>query len=246
MQDTSISIIYEPFDSLLSSSATSLSPQDQQFANDLMQKLNALTAEQDKIEARVSKLQNVSTKWSDEEHQLFLRALRTLPFSDAAGISNVVKTKNAKQVATHVSKYLQKLEKAYAAEYKLEQLHELFVQAMLYLKNSDVTIISSTVNLLKKFNTAHVIDDPENICEHKKCIFSQFINEMPQASQITFKFIPVVLAAENLQIAVSFLAQKFNLLPEQITTAVVAVFMGKKGFRLDSGSHGLELHQEVK
>ncbi|CAL5996381.1 Myb-like_protein [Hexamita inflata] len=238
--DTSISVTYEPFDSLLSSSQ-----QDQQLASDLIAKLNQLNQVQNDIDARLQKLQN--TKWSAAENNQFLKALQTVQFSDTAGIQKIVQTKSFKQVGVYLQKYVLKLEKAYNQEMSDEQVTELVPAVVKYLTQADAQCVLATVKLLKKYTLSHRTDDPEQICETKKCIFTSYIeSEIKQAEEITKKFVPVVLAAENVNVAAIWLGQKYNLLPEQIMTATLAIYLNKQGFRLDSGQHGLELIQTDK
>ncbi|CAL6090738.1 Myb-like_protein [Hexamita inflata] len=241
MQDNSISVTYEPFDSLLSNTTS----QDQQLARDLIIKLNELSSVQDEIDSRLQKLQN--TKWSAAENESFLKALQIVPFSDTEGIQKIVKTKSVKQVASYLSKFIQKLEKAFNQDISDEKTAALVPQVVKYLTQADTQCVLATVKLLKNYTLSHRTDDPEEICDRKQCIFTSYLeSEIQYAEQITKKFVPVVLAAENVNVAAIWLGQKYNLLPEQVMTATLAIYLNKQGFRLDSGQHGLELIQTDK
>ncbi|CAL5996367.1 Hypothetical_protein [Hexamita inflata] len=239
MQDNSISVTYEPFDSLLSNTTS----QDQQLARDLIIKLNELSQVQDEIDSRLQKLQN--TKWSAAENESFLKALQIVPFSDTEGIQKIVVS--VKQVASYLSKFIQKLEKAFNQDISDEKTAALVPQVVKYLTQADTQCVLATVKLLKNYTLSHRTDDPEEICDTKQCIFTSYLeSEIQYAEQITKKFVPVVLAAENVNVAAIWLGQKYNLLPEQIMTATLAIYLNKQGFRLDSGQHGLELIQTDK
>ncbi|CAL5996365.1 Myb-like_protein [Hexamita inflata] len=238
MQDNSISVSYEPFDQLLSNSTI----QDQKLAQDIFMKLSQLSQVQDDIEIRLQKLQN--TKWSIAENDLFLKALETVSFTDTEGIQKIVQTKTQKQIATYVSKLIEKLENAYNQEMSEEQITALVPIAANYLKKIDQMCILETIKLLKNYVLNHQIDDPEQICDIKKCILTSYIEtEIKQAEEISKKIIPVIVAAENIYVAAGWIASKYNLMPEEILTATLAIYLNKQGFRLESGQQGLELRQ---
>ncbi|CAL5978836.1 Myb-like_DNA-binding domain-containing protein [Hexamita inflata] len=221
------SIVYVPFNEI--------ECQNDSVLQQIIQKFNLVQQTADEIDQRLRQNQsqlNLSTKWSPQEHALFLHCLESTPRTNYAAISAFVRSKNPKQVSTHSARFFEKLERHYNMNLPDAEIREFVPLLLPFIKKTPIAMFWKAVVLIKEYmrDNAQVqcveISNSELLI--KRCVFTNYFQYVNiDYKTVAQKFAQVLRASENVVVAAGFVADKMILLPQHCILCLIIEYFNQ-------------------